>query len=238
MTGSQFASYIRKQSKTNTATLDDSTIVLYGNVAKDVLAKVITEADEDYFGIQMVRDLEVGKRNYAFEPQQLNHMKYLECLIDGVNWQKASEIEINTLGITSDETSITNHFTGKQPGYEIFGGELMIYSQQSIIDVADGIKLWTIVYPKDITATSLADTIADLSEPPTTIDFGLPRQFHDIWADMVVIRYKNSQEKPIPLTLNEQAVPQRTAEAIDSIKGQNLDRASESSVPPDTGQDN
>lgn len=239
MTGQQFATYIRKQTKTNSTTLDDATLVLYANVAKDVIAKRITKADEDYFGITMVRNLIAGQRNYAFDPEQLNHMKYLETLLDGVKWEKPDEIDINALGINTDEASITTAFASREkPGYEIFGGELIIYSKSAIIDVTEGIKLWTIVYPNDITATTLADNIADLSEPPSTIDFGVPRQFHDIWADMVVVRYKNSQEKQIPLTQNEANVEPRLNEAVDDIRGTNLDRSSESTMPSDDGQDN
>lgn len=238
MTGYDFAFYIRKQTKTNTTTLPDSDIVLYGNTWKDEIAKRITKANEDYFGIFMKRNLIAGQRNYAFDPEQLNHMKYLEASLDGTTRVRLKEYDINTLGITTEEADVQRFFQGFDPGFEIFGNELFIFSGLPIIDVTDGLKLWTIVYPKDISATTLADDTADLSEPPTSIDFGVPRQFHKLWADAVVIEYKNSQEKPIPLTVSEQLFDSRLAQAVGDIRGQNLDRSTESSMPQDDGQDN
>lgn len=237
MTGVQFTTYIRRQTKTNATTFTDDDIVLYANTWKDEIAKRITKANEDYFGIFMTRNLVAGQRNYAFESQQLNHMKYLEAKLDGVAWCPLVEYDINSLRIPSNETDIQLYFASRSPGFDIFGNELVILNGAAIPDVTDGLKLWTIVYPRDITTLMLADAVADLSEPPTSIDFGLPRQFHKLWADSVVVEYKNSQETPIPLTVNEQLVPTRLAETVNDIKGENLDRSTESTVPTDDGQD-
>lgn len=236
MTGSQFASYIRKATKTNSTTLPDADLVLLANIVKDDIAKRITQANEDYFGIFMTRNLVAGQRNYAFEPEQMNHMKYLEAKIDGTNWKRLREYDINQLQITSDEASIQSAFSLRDPGFDIFGNEIILYTGTAIIDVTDGLKLWTIVYPSDISASSLTSS-DDLSIPPTTTSFGFPRQFHKVWADRVVVEYKNSQDKPLPLTQNEQLVEQRFLDALHDLKGGNLDRSVEPSVPYNDGSD-
>lgn len=236
MTGQQFASYIRKQTKTNSTTLPDADLVLLANIVKDDIAKRITKANEDYFGIWMTRNLVAGQRNYAFEPEQMNHMKYLEAKIDGTTWCRLREYDINQLHMTSDEASIQSYFAARTPGFDIFGNELVLYSGTPIIDVTDGLKLWTIVYPSDITALTLAST-DDLSIAPSTTSFGFPRQFHKVWADTVVVEYKNSQDKPLPLTENEQRLDARFQDALNDIKGGNLDREVLPSEPYDDGSD-
>ena len=43
----------------------------------------------------------------------------------------------------------------------------------------------------------------DMSADPSTTSHGMPREAHEIWARSVIIEYKNSKEKPIPLTEKE-----------------------------------
>lgn len=238
MTGVEFVTYIRKQTKTNTATFSDADVVMYANPRKTEIAEAITRADENYFGLFMKRNLTVGNRHYAFSPEQMNCMKYLEVTLDGVKWSKLTECDINTLGITTDEATILSTFAGQKPRFQIFGNEIFIFSGEAIIDVTDGLKLWTIIFPKDLTTASLALT-DDLGDPPTSIDFGVPKSFHKIWADMVSVDYKNSQDQPIPLTKDEQLIPARLKEAVDNIRGANKDRTITAELPNDNdGQDN
>ncbi len=236
MTGVQFASYIRKQTRTNSTTFPDADIVLFANPGKDDIASKITKTDEDYFGIWMVRNIVADKRNYAFENTQLNHMKRLEAKLDGTNWKKLVEYDVNTLGITTDEASIVSYFSGKRPGFDIFGNELFLLNDAAIINVTEGLKLWTIIYPSDIATATLSST-DDLSVPASSTEFAVPRQFHLLWADDVVIKWKNSQPKRVALTKNEIQWEQRLAEVLGEIKGMNKDRVIEATVPSDNGQD-
>lgn len=234
MTGTQFANYVRKQTKTNSATFTNADILLYANLKKDDIAKKITGVNEDYFGIFMTRNLVINQRNYAFEPTQLNHMKYLEACLDGTTWKRLMEYDINNLGITTDEASIVAAMSMKQPGFDIFGNEIIILSDTAIIDVTDGLKLWTIIYPADLTEGDLSGS-DDLSVPPSSTSFGLPRQFHKLWADAVVVEWKNSQDRPIALTAVEQQFDARLEYALTDIKGGNLDRVVTASVPYNDG---
>ena len=236
MTPAQFAAYIRKRTKTNSTTFTDADILLYANIIKNDLVKEVTKANEDYFGMELVRDLVAGKRNYAFPTYILNNIKYLQAKLDGENWNVLKEFDVNSYKGATDEESIQANFSGKNPQFDIFGGELIIYSGSAIIDVVEGLKLWTMVYPADL--VSLTGT-SDMSENPSDIEFGVPIELHFVWATKVIIEYKQSKEKPIPLTEKEANVNNDLTLAINSLKGFNLDRSIVATVPDksNNGQD-
>lgn len=236
MTPAQFASYIRLKTRTNSTTLPDADILVYANIVKDEIAKEIIKANEDYFGIESLRDLENGIRKYLFPTYMLSQMKYIQAKLDGTNWVKLDEFDVTSYDRPTDEDSIRANFAGRNPAFDIFGGELSIYSEDPIIDVTDGLKLWSIVYPADLTSLS-GD--ADMSVNPSLTEFGMPRQLHKVWATKVIIEYKTSKEKPIPLTEQELKVDVDLQSAINSLKLQNLDRVFVATVPDnsDNGAD-
>jgi len=236
MTPAQFAAYIRERTKTNSTTFPDSKILLYANIIKNDLVKEVTKANEDYFGMELVRTLVAGKRNYAFPTYILNNIKYLQAKLDGENWNVLQEFDVNSYKGATDEESIQANFLGKKPQFDIFGGELIIYSGSAIIDVVEGLKLWSMVYPADL--TSLTGT-SDMSENPSDTEFGVPIELHFVWATKVIIEYKQSKEKPIPLTEREANVNNDLTLAINSLKGFNLDRSIVATVPDksNNGQD-
>lgn len=236
MTPAQFASYIRKRTKTNATTLPDADILLYANIIKDDIAKEVTKVNEDYFGIEVLRSLVANKRNYGFPSYVLNQIKYTQAKLDGTNWKKLTEFDVTSYGRTTDETSILANWSGKEPQFDIFGGQLVIYNDSAITDVTDGLKLWAIIYPADLTDLSLT---TDMSLSPSTTSFGIPRQLHMVWATKVIIEYKSSKEKPIPLTEREQNITNELTLALNSLKLQNLDRVVVANIPDrsNDGQD-
>ena len=236
MTPVQFAAYIRKRTKTNSTTFPDDDILLYANIIKNDIAKEVTKANEDYFGMELKRNLQAGKRNYAFPTYMLNNMKYLQAKLDGTNQKVLKEFDVNSYGKPTDESSILANWAGKEPSFDIFGGEITIYSDSAIIDVTEGLILWSIIYPADL--TSLAGT-SDMSENPTLTSFGMPTELHFVWATKVIIEYKQSKEKPIPLTERELNVNNDLTLAINSLKGLNLDRSVVATMPDcgNNGQD-
>jgi len=73
--------------------------------------------------------------------------------------------------------------------------------------------------------------------PISTTAFGyMPHQLHRLWADAIVVEWKQSQDKPVGLTDSEGNWENRMRMALDSMKGSNLDRAIIASVPDDDGQ--
>jgi hypothetical protein len=224
MNGITFAQYIRKRTKTDVYTFPDDDIKAYANAKKDEIAEAILEANEDYFGIFGYRTTYAGIRNYSFEQEYLNHLKRVEIkLTKDSNYVVCDEYDMNTLRIPSDNVGITQYMKGRsKPGYDIFGGELILLSGNDIEDVEDGIKMTYFIYPQDI--TDLTST-RDLSLPKNAINFGLPKSFHILLADMIVKLYKEDQEKPIPLDDTDKSVLTRFNTAIARLRGQNLDRA-------------
>lgn len=236
MTPAQFATYIRLKTRTNSTTFTDADILAYANIIKDDIAKEITKVNEDYFGIEFLRNLEAGKRAYSFPSDVLNQIKYTQAMLDGVNWQTMEEFDVTIYKRPTDEASIVANWKGKKPEFDIFGSQIVIYSEDAIIDVTEGLKLWAMIYPADL--ASLAGT-TDMSVAPDEISFGMPRQFHYIWATKVIIEFKGSKEKPIPLTEKEQNVDKDLLLALGSLKGGNLDRTVTATVPDpyNNGQD-
>lgn len=236
MTPAKFAAYIRLRTKTNSTTFPDADILTYANIVKDDMVKEITKVNEDYFGMELLRDLEAGKRSYLYPSDVLNQIKYTQAMLDAINWSHLEEFDVNSYRRPTDEDSILANWAGKKPEFDIFGGQLVIYNDTAIIDVPDGLKLWAMIYPADL--TSLAGT-TDMSVAPSTISFGVPRQLHKVWATMVIVEYKTSKEKPIPLTEDEQNVQIAMQQAVNSLRGGNLDRAIVATVRDDSnnGQD-
>lgn len=237
MTSATFAAYIRKRTKTNATTFTDADILISANAIKDDIAKAIIEANEDYFQIELLRDLVAGQRVYNFPSDLLSQMKYLEAQLDGIKWTPLDEIDLNTewRGKATDEASIIQWMQGKRARFDITGSAVKLFTDATIIDVTDGLKLNAIIYPADL--TSLTGTM-DMSVAPTNTSFGMPRQLHYAWATKVIVEYKGSKEKPLPLTEREANVEQDQALAINSLKGQDLNRNVIGTVPTyNNGQD-
>lgn len=236
MTGTELATYIRKKTRTNATTFTDAEIVAFLNPNKDEMAQRIVEVREDYFGIFQLRNLVADQRNYAFPNDLLSKMKYLEAKLDGTNWKRLVEIDIQNTDIVTNEEKIQSYFSDKQPCFEIFGGEIIIYSGSAIIAVTDGLKLWSIIFPADFATSDLSGS-TDLSVPPTATSFGFPRQFHKLLADKVIIEWKEAQDKPVPLTQNEALWERRMMDSLDSVRQVNLDRPLETEAPYNDGSD-
>jgi hypothetical protein len=236
MTPAQLASYVRYKTKTDSVSFTDAEILVIANIEKDDMAKEVLKADENYFGFKTYQSLEANKRNYAFDPATLSKMDYLYAKLDGTNWKKLREYELHQLGkedMIFEEAQILTGMAGKKPGFVIYGGEIYIMSDSAITDVTDGLKLWYRLYPVDI--SDLTST-TDMSVRPSTTSDGFPRQLHKLLATKIIISYKESQEKPIPLTESEKNFENDLEKAINSLKNQNSDREVVPSYPYDDGQ--
>lgn len=241
MTGQTFAAYIRKQTKTNTATFPDADLVVFANVAKDELAgEIVANVDEGYFDVEMVRNLEAGVRDYTFTNDLLKHIKYASAKLDGTAAKYLREADYS-LAESSDlplleNATIKEMFAGKNPEFLITGRGITILSGTDILDVADGLKVVAEVYPEDIDADTLAST-NDLSVPETDITHALPRAAHLLWATKVIAMFKGSKDKPIPLTQSEQAMMVNMEDVFDKLRKRNVVRSFTASVPSNDGSD-
>lgn len=233
MTQAQFASYVRTLTKTNTTTFPDASIIALANVVKDDLAKDILKVNEDIFGMQYLRNLVADQREYSLPAEILNQIKYVEAKIDGTNWKKMTETDLNSYGNPTSETDIRYYFSGKY-AFDIFRASLWLLTGEAITAVTDGLKLWAIQWPEDLSAIT---GTTDMSVASTTTEVAMPRATHEVWARRVSIAYKESKEKPIPLSERELRVDADWAGVLNSLRGGNLDRAVLATVPKDDGQD-
>ena len=77
-----------------------------------------------------------------------------------------------------------------------------------------------------------------MSVDPSTTTHGIPRSMHEIWARGVIIDYKESREKPIPLSEREGKYEVDKQTAIETLKHGNLDREVIGDIPPQDDRGN
>lgn len=233
MTPVKFASLIRYYTKTNSTTFTDADILILANIFKDEIAALIgKEVGEDYFGLRYERDLIAGRREYNLPDEILGRIKYVEAKLDGMDWKKLNETDLTVYGKETNEDNIRLVYSERNPEFELWDRSIFILSGDAIIDVPNGLKLWAIIYPADI--TNLAGT-DDMSINPDTYSHGFPRQFHELLARRVSIAYKSSKDRPIPLSEKELKYENDLETAIENMKNANLDRTIVPSVPYDDG---
>ena len=77
----------------------------------------------------------------------MGKIKYLQAKLDGTTQKRLDEFDINTYERPTNEDAILANWAGREPMFDIFGGEIVIYSDSTIIDVTGGLELWAIIYP-------------------------------------------------------------------------------------------
>ena len=82
------------------------------------------------------------------------------------------------------------------------------------------------------------DGVTDMSIDPSTTTHGIPRELHELWARGVIIDYKGSREKPIPLSEQELSYRVDLEKAIETLKQGNLDREVIGALPPASDRGN
>ncbi len=236
MTPKQFAEYVRLKTRTNATTFTDANILALMAVRQEEIAAAIIKTDEDILLIPQTTSLVLNRREYPMPSDIISRIKRVDAKLDGTNWLHLEETDITQIDYPiSSETDITNHFSNSEGEckYDILRKSVYILSG-SIVAVADGLKVWVDTYPATI--TDLTSEV-DMSVDPSTTTHGIPRPMHKIWATGVIIDYKSSKEKPIPLTEREQNYELDMQNAIATLKHGNLDREVTASVPDDDGSE-
>ncbi len=221
MNAANFTTFIRTQTSTDSTTLPDPLLRIYANIAKDEIAKEIAKRNEDFFGMPFLTNLVGGQREYSLPDEILNNIKAVEVKLDGTNWTRAKEIDLNSYQWTTDEATIEAKFSQMVPCYDIFRKSLWLYTGAAVASVTNGIKLWAIIYPADLSDLT---SVNDLSVDPSTTSHGIPRQFHELWARRVCILFKEGRDRPLALTQREQNYYADLKLALDAISEMNLDR--------------
>ena len=222
MTPATWTTYVRLKTRTNSTTFTDADIKVFMETRQLEIAGEILKADEDILLIPQTQNLVKDQREYPFPSDILSSIKRVEAKLDGTAVLVLHEIDLSNLLKPTDETNITYNFSNLQDEafYDIKRRALYIYSG-SIIAVTSGLKVWTNTYPAVI--TNLAST-TDMSVDPSTTTHGVPKEMHEIWARGVIIDYKQSREKPIPLTETELRYEFDKNRAVEILKHGDLSR--------------
>lgn len=245
MTPVEFAYHVRDQTRTDSVTFTDALIMRYMKIRQTELAQDILKVDEDILLIPQVTDLVADQRDYPQPQDLLSRIKRVEAMLDGTNYIPLTEIDITQIGVAiSSETDITDVFNNLQYSkavnsagarYDLIRKSLYIYSG-TITAVTSGLKVWVNTWPTQISDLTATD---DMSQDPSTTTHGIPRSLHEIWARGVIIFFKDSRDKPIPLTERELKYDIDKKSAIVTLRHGNLDREVIGDLPPasDRGND-
>ena len=232
----ELATYIRYKTRTNTITFTDVEMLLLVHFRQDELARKLMNSlseDEDIFLTPHTADLVASttQRDYGFPQDILSRIKRVEITFDGTTWVRAMPMDISEYPFTHDEDTITNNFSNDEGSvkYDIQRKSIFIYSG-TIVAVTGGLKLWCFNYPTLI--TDLTDNTNEIEDDPDTTHHGFPRELHELLARGVSIDYKESREKPIPLTEREQKYEYDVLRAIETLKHGDQNREIIAQLPP------
>ena len=237
MTPVEFAYHVRFMTRTNSTTFSDAEIIALMKIRQDELAKDILDADEDILLIPQYTSLVANQREYPLPQDKLSSIKRVEAKLDGTNFIKLTEFDPTTYGRTiNSETDITANFSNDEGNayFDLMRNSLKIYSG-TITDVSAGLKILVNTWPEAISDLSATN---DMSQDPSTTTHGIPRELHEIWARGVIIDWKSSREKPIPLSERELSYKADKVIAINSLKPQNRDRVVIGQLPPSSTRGN
>lgn len=244
MTPTEFATHVRFMTRTTSVTFTDAEILALMKLRQDEIARAILRADEDILLIPQTSNLVANQREYPFPTDIIARIKKVVAKFDGTNWIPLTEIDISDVTVPLEtEANVTASFNSLQyektnpqgARYDIRRKSLYLLSG-TISAVTNGLRLYLSTYPQTI--TSLSSSI-DLSVDPSDTTHGIPRSLHEIWARGVIIDYKSSREKPIPLTERELSYQMDLDKAIETLRHGNLDREVIGHLPPasDRGND-
>jgi hypothetical protein len=223
MTPVEFATYIRLKTKTNVTTFSDADLLIFANIVKNQVVDRALEVDEDIFLLPTYMNLVANRREYPLYSALLSRIKRVEAKLDGTNWLKLEELDISDLKFPiNSEALITANF-GNEEGrakFDIMRNALWIYSG-AITNVTGGLAVWLNTRPENIASLSIEN---DMSLDPSTTTHGIPAALHKVIATGVVIEWKESRPKPIPLTEREQKWEFDLEKAIQTLKKSNYDR--------------
>jgi hypothetical protein len=230
-----FAKLVRYYTKSNSTTFTDADMLILANIFKnDIAAMISKEVGEDYFGLRFERDLKAGQREYDLPAEIMSRIKYIEAKLDGTYWVKLNETDLTIYNKTTDEDTIRSTYSDRAPEFDIWDQSIFILSGDAIIDVTNGLKLWSIIFPAEFTDLSSSE---DMSTPPDDYSHGFPRQFHELLARRLSIAYKSSKDRPMPLSEKEKLYEVDLAMAINSMKDANMDRTTAPQAPYNDGSE-
>lgn len=220
-----FATLVREYAKTNSTGLSDTKLATLANGIIEDWCNDIEESNPSYFEKVFSVNTVANQRNYDLDLAILSYLKKVEWKKDTASttlYVPVLETNIDVLPTALQETEIRDYMSERNPRYGIRGGVLWLLTEEAILTVTDGLKIYANVYPQLIDSAWFAGTqkTDDMSKAQTTGAFGLPRQFHELLARAISIQYKTNLDRPMPLSMKEQAFFQDFAKKVHQTKKQ------------------
>jgi len=236
MTTTALAAYVRLRTRTNSTTFSNDDLLIFANTVKERIVLRALETDEDIFLVPTYLNLVATQREYPMHSTILSRIKRVEAKLDGTNWLKLNEFDLTVhQQPVTPESNITYNFSNEEGHafYDIMRKSIFLYSG-TITSVASGLRIWVNTWPADF--ISMVGT-TDMSVDPSTTTHGFPKELHGILATGMIIDWKGSREKPIPLNEQEQNYDKDVERAIQSLKKANYDREVIGGTPYNDGSD-
>lgn len=237
MTAAEFKARFHDRCRTNDTIFSDASLTILAREKQIDLAKAIESVDEDYFlsfettTLQATPGTSVAgaTREYPMPADSLDRMKLVEAKLNGTDWVRLYEMDLNLYDGTTDEITILERFGNEQGRafYEIGRKSLFLYTGEVATPVTAGLH-W-VGYSLPYKVTSWTGT-TDLSTPNTN-QSGIPISFHSLWLDACVIDWKQSHDKPVALNEGEQLYNYNLQQALMYAKELNRDRANTIPMP-------
>ena len=235
MTFAEMTAYIRLKTRTSSTTLTNADLLILYNVVKNNVCQRALEVDEDIFEVPTYMNLvsSATQREYPLSANLLSRISRVEAALDGTNYIKLEEIDLQDIHVPiTTEANITKYFTNTEGEafYDISRNAITIYSG-TITAGTNTLRIWQNTWPAD--ATDMTSS-TDASVDPSTTTHGTPKALHMVICKGVIIEWKESKEKPIPLTERELKWEFDLQQAIMTMKKANYDRQVIGSVPTGT----
>jgi hypothetical protein len=232
MTPAAASAYIRLRTRTNTTTFTNADMLILWNVVKNDLCQRALETDEDIFLVPTYMDLVASttQREYPLHSNILSRIKRVEAALDGSNYIKLESFDLSDHDKpVTGEANITSRF-GNAEGeafYDIMRKAIWIYSG-TITAGTDTLRIWVNTYPADVSDMASA---TDMSVDPSTTTHGVPKALHKVISDGVIIEWKGSREKPIPLSDHELLHERHIEKAFQTLKKASYDTEVQGDLP-------
>lgn len=237
MTGTELDAGVRRRlGNITTGVLTAADLLVIVNESKNDLALQIVERNPQYFTVPSFFNLvassssNLESREYPWPDDILSRLVTVECEFVSTNSPlkyiplKPYPGGIERLtdfigGIT--EANIIAKFSNDDANLSSNGGAYYVLTRRGIFilsgtisAVTNGGRIRYRAYPADL-ANLTGSTGLHLD--PTTTTFGMPLQFHNLWADLCSIKYKTERPTPLPLSAWDLGYGGRLKEALDSI---------------------
>lgn len=237
MTGQEFAAAARRKSGTNSTTFTDSNLLSITNEAKNDLVEKIVERNKQYFTVPVLADLVASSasnleaREYPWPDDILSKivtvevafvvespLKYqpikpypggMERLVDNIGGITEANIIAN---FSNDDANLCS--SAGCGAFYVFTRRGIYILSGTLVAVTNGFKLRYRSYTADL---ANFNGTTGLHIDPSSTTFGMPLQFHNLWNDLAVIKFKTERPNPLPLNAWEQGFSIRLKEALDSI---------------------